>query len=662
MKLLSEFSWKSVCLLVATSFLVVPNTWAEEGDQGLHCPYEFDRHLDHCGKRHPDGSFTPSFKLSTSNVVHYNENYSDLSGYGYGWDQVQFPDPIEWDRFGGRSVGGEVGSVDSGNCQFGMPCPNGADNQKAAPIAAPMPAARPVGDPAAGDPAAPGTGAATASCVNDVRQAGAASPLCDADGKPTCYPEGNTALQQSGIPKCGADGRPETSQARNPDEQQPGQQQVGEGPPAGFPQEAEVNSDRDYCEDSQNKARICCNDPIQCVSGLSGPSAGSVAAVGSLAMGALGVYAMSGNGNDPDGIAKNCELMKKLGMGGAVANTALGAKCFTEKGSCEDRCGKVENKYKQVLRDCDQLDTVWRANNGQGQRCPASWKGNYQSVLATANGRRERCTSYNANVAAMGQQAVQSAAASKFAEMCEKAATAQNTGFPDIDQQPVFNGDCNDPVNASNPICVKCRGPAAQYDPLCRGLNGGQQVNRGSGSGFSQADFGTRKVDGSDLNVPTVDAQKQNAVFGDGMGSAARANAVPQNGGGFTGGSGGGGGGFPFGGDGGQGGGQGGGYDTDILKGVGGGGGYSVSGVPVDSRGGYRGPSSLGGGKRDANPFNKFNLKKYLPGGEKDPKRRGLAGLNTGKSEIGQPHEDIFQRVSNRVKVLCKMKRLYDCK
>ncbi|MCB0367647.1 MAG: hypothetical protein KDD68_19755, partial [Bdellovibrionales bacterium] len=125
MKLVSEFSWKSVCLLVATSFLVAPMTWAEEGDPGLHCPYEFDRHLNHCGKRHPDGSFTPSFKLSTSNVVHYNENYENLSGYGVGWDEVQFPDPIEWDRFGGARTG-EVDGSGNANCRFGMACPNGA--------------------------------------------------------------------------------------------------------------------------------------------------------------------------------------------------------------------------------------------------------------------------------------------------------------------------------------------------------------------------------------------------------------------------------------------------------------------------------------------------------------------------------------------------------
>ncbi|MCB0386665.1 MAG: hypothetical protein KDD43_14830, partial [Bdellovibrionales bacterium] len=115
MKLLSVFSWKSVCLLAMTSFLVIPVSWGEEGDQGLYCPYEFDRHLDHCGKRHPDGSFTPSFKLSTSNVIYYNENYQYLSGNSNNWDHAQFPDPMELDRFGG-SLGSELGGAGGGGC------------------------------------------------------------------------------------------------------------------------------------------------------------------------------------------------------------------------------------------------------------------------------------------------------------------------------------------------------------------------------------------------------------------------------------------------------------------------------------------------------------------------------------------------------------------
>lgn len=511
------------------------------------------------------------------------------------------------------------------------------------------------GAPAGAAPAPGGGGQQTAACWQQGSTPVSGQPMCGSDGTPACTMPGEAA--QQGKPVCTADGRPGS--------QQPGQRAGGTGDvPDGFPQRAEVDHDREYCESSQTAARICCTDPIQCVSGVSGPTAGTITAVGSIALGALAATSMAGaQGGDPNGIAKNCQLMKTLGMGGAAANTALGAKCFADKGTCESRCEEVRNKYRRVLADCDNLETVWRQNNGQGQRCPTTWTSDYRSVIATATGRRDACTGYNANIAAMGNQATQSALASKFAEQCENAATAQSTGFPDIDQQPVFNGDCNDPVNASNPICIKCRGSAAQYDPLCRGLNGGRDVSGvgTGGSGFSQADYGTRKVDGSDLNVPTVDGQKQGPVFGDPASQRAQANAIPQNGGGFSGGSGGGG--MPFGG--GQGGGGGGGepgYDTDILKGVGGGGGYSVSSVPVDSRGGYAGPSGGRLGNGEANPFDKFNLKKYLPGGERDPRARGLAGLQTGKTEIGKPHEDIFQRVTDRVKVLCRMKRLYDCK
>jgi hypothetical protein len=138
----------------------------------------------------------------------------------------------------------------------------------------------------------------------------------------------------------------------------------------------------------------------------------------------------------------------------------------------------------------------------------------------------------------MGSQAAQSAAASGFADLCQQAATNQVTGFPNIDQQPVFNGDCNDPVNASNPICVNCRGPNAQSDPLCSGLSGGSASTgsgSGSGSSFQNTGFGTRAADGSDLSVPDTNAQSQAPIFGEGLGEEARANAIPNNGGGFAG-------------------------------------------------------------------------------------------------------------------------------
>ncbi|MCB0365472.1 MAG: hypothetical protein H6624_19645 [Bdellovibrionaceae bacterium] len=423
--------------------------------------------------------------------------------------------------------------------------------------------------------------------------------------------------------------------------------------PTGMPSEQEAEQDRAYCENSQQSASTCCTDPIKCVSGLNGPSIGTVNTVGALAGGAL---ALRNQGDDQRGIADNCSLMKKVAFGGAAANTALGAKCYSEKTSCEEKCQSVATKYGQVLKDCDLLYDQWKNAGGQGPRCSAEQRRLYLALVANAQGRRDGCTSYNNEVARMGNQAAQSMAASKFAAECESAAMA-NTENPESPIEPVsFNGDCSDPVNASNPICVRCASAAAQTDPLCRGLNGGRSPAAATGSGFSSASFGARNVDGSDLNVPTVEAQSQDAPFGI-YDQQARANSIPGNGGGFVGGSESGG--VGFGGGGGLGS-TGDGYDTDVLKGVGGRSGFttaSANSAGVENRSGFYGSyQSL---KEEKERNGGLDLRKYLPGGTKDPKRRSVAGLQgLAPNELGHSHDDIFQRISNRVRLLCKTDRL----
>lgn len=438
------------------------------------------------------------------------------------------------------------------------------------------------------------------------------------------------------------------------------------GVPWGFPQRPEIEADREYCNLAKKQAKICCNDPVQCVTGLSGPSAGTVTAVGSIAMGAMSMFAMQGtastgsNGEaDTAGIKKSCELMKILAIGGAAANTALGAKCYADKSTCESNCEELSNKYRKVLSACDQLEKTWKANGGSGQRCGTSLVSEYRSAMALGGAVMGSCQAFNSNIAQMGGQAAQSAAASGFANLCSDVASAQGEN-PNIDLQPVFNGDCNDPVNASNPICVNCRGPAAASDPLCAGLNTGNSNSSGTTGGFRGADFGVRSVDGSDLNVTDLSAQQQGPQFGDSTGEAARANQIPNNGGGFSGGQGGGGGSPLAGGDGGHG--QGPGYDTDVLKGLGGGGGYSSGEgtVATETRAGYNGPPSESD-NRSANPFKKFDLKRYLPGGERDSSGRGPSGSESGAAAIGKASENIFEKISNRYRIMCKQKRFYGC-
>ncbi|MBK7845087.1 MAG: hypothetical protein IPJ71_15625 [Bdellovibrionales bacterium] len=619
-------------------------------------------------KTYPEcGKYWHSFELmqraqslpKTSTEVDERTSTDDTCGFGENCGGKEtIPPPTKPTNVGGGSGGGSppaktsTGKTDSSG--KGGSGENGEDDSSAA-SAEKSKKKKQVGEESY-------TGESTFCWTEDLGQV-AGQPMCDANGSPSCYTK--SAQKDSGLPKCGADGKPVASANEGN-----GRDQAAGGAgdlPQGFPQPPEVESDRALCEQAHKKAFTCCNDPVKCVSGLDGPSASSMTAMGTLLVGATGMIAMGGaSGGDSAGIAKSCEFMKIVALGGAGANTALGGKCFSDKGTCEDRCTEVVNKYRRVLTECSNLDTVWSANGGKGPRCPSTWVSDYRAAQANAEGRGTRCTGYNANVAAMGSQAAQSAAASSFADLCQKAAMTQATGFPEVDQQPVFNGDCNDPVNASNPICVNCRGPNAQSDPLCSGLGGGSASTgsgSGSGSSFQNTAFGTRAADGSDLSVPDTNAQAQAPIFGEGLGEEAKAHAIPNNGGGFAGGSGGGGGSMPYSGGGGGYGGPG--YETDILKGVGGGGGYSASPLPAESREGYSSISGvLENGKRSDNPFEKFNLQQYLPGGKKsgDPSRNPASANQLKRNpEIGGAHENIFEKISRRYRIMCLQGRLIGC-
>jgi hypothetical protein len=148
-------------------------------------------------------------------------------------------------------------------------------------------------------------------------------------------------------------------------------------------------------------------------------------------------------------------------------------------------------------------------------------------------------------------------------------------------------------------------------------------------------------------------ADAQTPQFGTNPSSQASSAGIPSNGGGFAAGAGSGG---ALGGNGG--GGAGGGYNTDVLRGVSGGGGYSGNpgGGYVSASGGF---SGYGGGY--TKPSSSFDLRQFLPGGKQDPNRK-IAGMGGARSsEIGPSHADIWNRLSNRVKEICKLNRLYDC-
>ncbi|NCN42248.1 hypothetical protein GW916_13475, partial [bacterium] len=117
-----------------------------------------------------------------------------------------------------------------------------------------------------------------------------------------------------------------------------------------------------------------------------------------------------------------------------------------------------------------------------------------------------------------------------------------------------------------------------------------------------------------------------------------------------------------------DGGGQGGGEDgarTDILQGLRSGGGSSsgAGGDPSAQGGGGGGFAGYGGVPQFKNKFKGMDLKQYLPGGKNDPKR-SLASFrinSTGHPDIAAKGENMFQRVSTRLSLMCKLKQLIGC-
>ncbi len=88
---------------------------------------------------------------------------------------------------------------------------------------------------------------------------------------------------------------------------------------------------------------------------------------------------------------------------------------------------------------------------------------------------------------------------------------------------------------------------------------------------------------------------------------------------------------------------------ADILNGERGGGGSSAGG-------GGGGFSGYGGGGD--------SLSSYLPGGKKDPTRKLASLASTAANahpDISSMHENIFNLVSKRFQILCKLKELKDC-
>jgi hypothetical protein len=380
-----------------------------------------------------------------------------------------------------------------------------------------------------------------------------------------------------------------------------------------------ASADQSRCNDLAQRAAQCCNNPSSCITdnGMpSGPAPGQ-------------------------GLNEYCQQMRAMGAMGGQANESAGAVCY--------------RSYDHCVRTCDNL-----AAGYSGQEA--------NSLRQTA----QACRRYESRVVALGNQGLGSQSSGSSGDICNNVSQAapQNMGGSGSNSNsannasPNSNGNPNDPYGcATDPSSAACQQCSTNPNtPACRALAYEKEV-RGEAT-FGNTDSQEKeKSPGSDFNI------QDSPSDGSGLGltagavepTAIKTGTVANNaGGGIPGG----GGGSPAS----LGGGGGGraspgspGYTTDVLQGLSSPSGYSASAEPnqAGADGGFAGYGSNGRGP--ASDQNGVDLRRFLPGGDKDPMRRGVGGFNINSGQINGRFVNIWNRISDRMQEKCRLGELIGC-
>ncbi len=415
------------------------------------------------------------------------------------------------------------------------------------------------------------------------------------------------------------------------------------------------------CNQKMHKADDCCRNPIKCLGGDDSLGLGESLAP---ALGGLAVGLAQGQGlkeGGYKGIAKQCALYKKIGYTSAAISGAMAASCTAKRQMCLDSCGDTKDRIRSLVDRCQSCS---RGGSYTSGRCDE-----VKTLFRQVKGFNNNCESFNVDIAKHVKNAASSVAGAEMSALCEKS--AKNEPPPIVGQnfQPLPGvTDCSLPSNASNPICrLDCSRPGSESNPLCQ----------------------HQKTDSTDLSSTEAFAQKKREVDSEGEGDAnvgwvdedndqlARHSNVAPQGQGIVTATGGGGGSFSGGGLGGGGssgsrgaGARAGGktpHGPKVFKGHRGRTGYSkrYSGGSSSS-GGFRGygqgSSRRNKGKRDYRG-KKFDLKQFLPGGLRDPKRRLAVHIpKNDRRQVGQKYVDVWKKITARYQHICKVGSLKGCR
>ena len=315
-----------------------------------------------------------------------------------------------------------------------------------------------------------------------------------------------------------------------------------------------------------------------------------------------------------------------VGQVSTAANAALAGfrlTCSNAIKKCGDSCSEVVS-YLKANPSCDPNSTE----------------------LSAAQAEVTKCSQFDAKINEANQAMMNVAQTLNNASQCASLTASGET--PSIcKNNPNLPGctasglmDCTNPAMASNKVCICTKNPS---DPSCsaniQGLSGGTSL----GSSDPSARLGNKNATASGEDTPGLDpiAQGQAGSADYSSGAVSGKQGGGANLGGGSGGS--------------SGGGSRGGYAADGTAGHavnagfygGGGGGSGFSG----SGGGYGGGGYAGSGSSTSGQNGAPNLRQFLPGGQNDPRSRGVAG-SSGPDGITGPHSNIWQKVNNRYRTV----------
>jgi hypothetical protein len=344
-------------------------------------------------------------------------------------------------------------------------------------------------------------------------------------------------------------------------------------------------------------------------------------------------------------IQSACSKMAGLTQAANAALAAYRINCSMSLDSCTSACTAAKSFASQNAGCLSAATLMGNDIEGGGE-----------GKVAEAEAEIRTCQGFKSNVAQATQAIQNYMSTAANASQCE--ALNNGTGAPPAAvcaANPNYPGcagaaqiDCSKPeFAATNKVCICARNP---NDPQC---SSAQKAGGGVAAGSGTVDSGSRLAnkgdgygsDGGDIpGLPGIAQGKPNSGGSEGGVDGQQGSGSPLSGGG--GGSGGG--------PGGRSGGSGGGQEAAALAGGGGfyGGGGSGGRYGGGGSASGSGGAQYGAGMGAANPGTGAapDLRKFLPGGQYDPKR-GISGMG-GPDGITGPHTNIWQKIQNRYQVM----------